>query len=221
MFFPYQEILLWALGLSLAISVIYRVFTNPEEIRKLKEDMKFYREKSKEAQKNKDMKKANEYMSEMMKLSQKQMKLNMKPMFITMGVVLLILSSMGHTYGGVTVETTPAGDKVGMGYFSYSDFNYSLKTEKTGDGEIKVWIDLNGNGEFSDEEGYAKGDMFRAGGAYWVVHPESINRTWMDLAVKLPFTLPLLGWTYLNWLGWYILITLPATWIFRRMLGVE
>jgi len=37
--------------------------------------------------------------------------------------------------------------------------------------------------------------------------------------VKLPISVPFIG-DELNWLGFYILIAMPLTWIFRKMLGV-
>lgn len=221
MFLPYQEIFIWALIISFIISVIYRVFTKPGEIRQLKKDMKFYRKKSKEAQKNKDTKKANEYMSEMMKLSQKQMKHNMKPMFITMGIVLVLLGFINNTYSGVVVETTRIDEVTSLGYFSYAGFNHSLISEKLNETDIRVVIDTNDNNDFSDEKGYLRDEIAYIENTQWSVSPQDMNRTTMNIIMKLPFTIPILNWEYLNWLGWYILVTLPFTWIFRKFLGVE
>ncbi len=219
MILPYQFIFLWAVLLSLIISAIYRIFTKPSEIRQLKADMKLWREKSKEAQKNKDLKKANEYMGEMMKLSQKQMRHTMKPMIITLGLVVILLGFVNSSYSGVTVETAPAGDAA-IGSFAFDGLNYSLRAEKAG-GEIKVTIDANRNGDLSDEVVHSNGDLVELGGADWAVSPESLNKTVMATAVRLPFTFPILGWTYLNWILWYVLVSLPTTWIFRKALGVE
>ena len=44
--------------------------------------------------------------------------------------------------------------------------------------------------------------------------------TYADLVVNLPFYVPFIG-TQLTWLYWYILATMPFTWIFRKALGVE
>jgi uncharacterized membrane protein (DUF106 family) len=220
MFLPHIEIFLWALLISFIISLIYRIFTKPEEIRQLKKDMTFYRGKLKEAQKNKDTKKMNDYSSEMMKLSQKQMKHNMKPMFITMGVVIILLGFIHNAYSVVAVETPQTGGE-GMGYFSYAGFNHSLRSEKLNETDIRVSIDTNDNLDFSDDGGYLMGEVAYIGNVYWSVSPEDMNLTTMGILVKLPFTVPLLGWGYFNWLLWYVLATLPATWIFRKFLGVE
>ena len=126
------------------------------------------------------------------------------------------------TYSGVLVEMEHEdGDPVGFGTFAHGDFSHQIKLEKAGE-DITVMIDTNGNGDFSDETKYSSGDLAYIGDTHWSVVPaEDMASIRMDLAVKLPFTMPFLGWTSLNWLFWYILATLPATWLFRKFLGVE
>ncbi|MCK4497443.1 MAG: DUF106 domain-containing protein [Candidatus Aenigmarchaeota archaeon] len=41
-----------------------------------------------------------------------------------------------------------------------------------------------------------------------------------ELLINLPITLPVLG-NQLNWFWWYLIIVLPTSFIFRKMLGVE
>jgi uncharacterized membrane protein (DUF106 family) len=207
---PHQDIFIWAIFLSFIITLVYRIFTKPAEMRKIKEEMKFYREKAKEAQKRKDMKKSQEYLNDMMKASHKQFKMNMKPMFLSMIVVLLLLSMVNQTYSGVVAET----NENGIGYFSFAGINHTLMEEN---GNVR--IDTNGNGDFSDESSYAEGDVADIENTYWQVFPEE-GKTSMYLLIRMPFPLPFVGY-YLNWLLWYILCTLPATWIFRKFLGVE
>lgn len=217
MLLPYQEIFVWAMVISFILSLIYRFFTNPKEIRQIKKDMQFYRDKSKEAQKKKETKKANEYMSEMMKLSQKQMKLTMKPMFISMAVVLLLLGYIGSAYGGIAVEL----GEDGTGEFTYGGESYALASEEAGD-TVSVTVDTDGDGDLSDETPHASGQVVKIGDNYWsVTASQDAEPVTMEFAVVLPFTMPILGWTWLNWLFWYVLCTLPATLLFRRFLGVE
>jgi uncharacterized membrane protein (DUF106 family) len=40
------------------------------------------------------------------------------------------------------------------------------------------------------------------------------------LVARMPFTVPFIG-NYLTWFWWYIFISIPATMVFRKMLGVE
>jgi uncharacterized membrane protein (DUF106 family) len=46
------------------------------------------------------------------------------------------------------------------------------------------------------------------------------NTVFETLSVTLPVAIPFIG-TSLNWFWWYIIITIPATLIFRKLLGVE
>ncbi len=41
-----------------------------------------------------------------------------------------------------------------------------------------------------------------------------------ELLIGMPITLPFLG-NQLNWFWWYLIIVLPTSFIFRKMLGVE
>lgn len=41
-----------------------------------------------------------------------------------------------------------------------------------------------------------------------------------ELVINLPVTLPFLG-SELNWFWWYLIIVLPTSFIFRKVLGVE
>ncbi len=220
MILPYQYVFLWALLLSFLVALIYRLFTKPEQMRQIKADMKLYREKSKEAQKQKDLKKANEYMSEMMKLSQKQMRQTMKPMFITLGVVLILIGFINQAYSGVAVETKAVDATTALGQFSYADFSHQLRAEKINETDIIVTVDANANGDFTDDTSYANGQIARLEGINWQVAPQSLNVTKMDTIVMLPFSMPFLG-SQLTWIMWYILVSLPGTWMFRKALGVE
>jgi len=147
-----ELLLIYSIALSLVTSVVYRVMTNPKEMKRVKEDAKFYNEKVKKAQKAGNKEEVDRYTGEMLKASQKQMKMTMKPMFVSMIIFFLVLGTF-HT-------------------------------------------------------------------------------TFADLVIKLPFALPLPTWetagipfitiaAELNWFWWYVIITLPCTIVFRKMLGVE
>ena len=47
-----------------------------------------------------------------------------------------------------------------------------------------------------------------------------LHSTFSEVVVNLPFPLPFFG-AELTWFWWYVIITLPATFIFRKALGVE
>lgn len=148
-FIPIQEVLLWSLLLSLILSALYRILTKPGDIKRLKEEMKFYREKSKKAQKEGNTEEVNRLLSETMKVNTKMMKSNMKPMIASLAIFFIALGFLRDTYS--------------------------------------------------------------------------------TFLIQLPFTLPLISYSFpfillrdsIGWFWWYILITIPATFIFRKLLGVE
>ena len=136
----YQELFLITIVLSFIMSVMSRLLTDQNKIRKIKEDMKFYREKAGKAQKSGDLKKANEYTSQMMKASQGQFKENMKPMLLSF---VIFIAALG-------------------------------------------WFRVE----------YA------------------------SLEVLSPISIPFIG-ASLNWFWWYLIIILPSSMIFRKVLDVQ
>jgi uncharacterized membrane protein (DUF106 family) len=137
---PFQELFLYSLGLSLLLALLYRFLTNPKELKRIKQELSYYREKVNSAQKVGNDAEVKRLSSEMMKASSAQFKASMKPMFASMIIFFFAL-----------------------GWFS---------------------------------------------------------TTFAELAVTLPFAIPFLGPT-LNWFWWYLIITVPATMVFRKALGVE
>lgn len=134
------QITLISLALSFVLSLLYLLLTKPGEMRRIKEEMAYYRKKSSEAQKAGNKEKANEYLKESMKLTQQQFKQNMKPMMASMLIFIIIL---GWMHGAFT-----------------------------------------------------------------------------DVLVLLPVTIPIAG-NDLGWFWWYILLTIPCTMLFRKLLGVD
>jgi len=134
------EVLLWTIGLSFLLAVIYRVLTNPEEMRRIKENMKEIQAKVKKAQKDGNMDEVNALTSQVLRGSQQQFMQNMKPMMVSTFIFFIFLGWVGAQYA--------------------------------------------------------------------------------ELVVYLPFAVPFIG-SKTGWFVWYIIITLPFTFFFRKMLGVE
>jgi len=49
----------------------------------------------------------------------------------------------------------------------------------------------------------------------------ALQPAFASLAVSLPFSLPFFGQVNFGWLMWYILASMPMTYMFRKMLGVQ
>jgi uncharacterized membrane protein (DUF106 family) len=223
---PFLSITLVSIGLSVAITIIYRALTNPDEVRKLKEDTKFYKEKMNQANKEGDRAKANQYASEMIKCSQKQLRMSMKPMMATMLLFFLLLGWLHGSFGGVKADVS--GEEEAL--FSYGGEEHRIYYDGSGEG-LRAGVDFNGDGEFSDGEIFDEGEVFAYKGAYWRPVPVMEGILWYAtpkndsvhfemFIAKTPFTMPFLG-NYLSWFWWYIFISLPATFALRKLMGVE
>ncbi len=98
-----ELVLIFSVALSFVISLAYRLLIKPDEMRKVKEESKFFNQKVKEAQKKGNEAEVKKYSSEMLKMSQKQMKLTMKPMIASMVIFFLVLGWFGSTFADVVV----------------------------------------------------------------------------------------------------------------------
>jgi uncharacterized membrane protein (DUF106 family) len=134
------EILAYTLGLSVVMAIIYRFLTNPEEMRKIKADMKDLNDRIKKAQKSNNTKEVSELTNELLKGSSRQFQSSMKPMMVSTIIFFVFL------------------------YVFLAQFE--------------------------------------------------------ELMVMLPFSLPFLG-SQLSAFYWYIVIILPASFLFRKLFGVE
>lgn len=88
---PLWAILLLSLAISLLIVLIYKYFTNQEEMKQMKDDLKKYQQKMKET---KEMEQLGKLQKEMMSLNMKYMGKSMKPTLITFIPILLIFGWM-------------------------------------------------------------------------------------------------------------------------------
>lgn len=227
---PFLGITLISIALSLMISVIYRVLTKPDEVRKAKQDMKFFKKKMSEAQKSGEKDRANEYASEMMKASQMQMKHSMKPMMATMLIFIFLLGWLNGNYGGVSADLGENPDAM----FAYAGEEHDINYKKAGEEgatSFTIGVDFDDDGQFSPEETFDRGEVFSYKGAFWRANPamegffmfatekeDSIH--FEMLVAQMPFELPFLG-SYLTWFWWYLFLSIPSTIVFRKMLGVE
>jgi len=223
---PFMEVTLISLGLSLLITIIYRFLTNPDEIRKIKDDTKFYKEKMNEAKKAGDVAKMNDYAKEMMNASQRQMRSSMKPMIASMLIFFLLLGWLNTEFGGVSADLTKNPNAT----FTYGGQHHQIYYESIGD-SFRAGVDFNDDGRFSDNETFDNGDIFTYKDVIWRVSPmmngffifatPQENSVHFEMFIaKMPFALPYIG-TYLSWFWWYIFISFPATLILRKLLGVE
>lgn len=97
------EVLLWSLGLSLVMVLLSKFLTNQKDLKKIKNEMQFFKEKMEKAKKAGDMKKAQEHMNDMLKSSNKQMGMTMKPLFVSMIIFFAAFQWLGSQYSTMVI----------------------------------------------------------------------------------------------------------------------
>jgi len=218
---PYMALGIFSGALAALFSLIYWWLLDIEKQKEIKEKINNKKEKMKEARKNNNTEEASEHMQETMKHNQKMMMLNFKPMIATMVFVALVFPWLGATFAP-TVELSQQANDTYTGEFAYNGKSGQL-TVINGTNQT---VDFNGQQTDIDGSFDAYGvtwDITKFGESGGGFLGSSIHTgTVLSLNarfIELPFSLPLAG-SALNWLGFYIIIAMPLTFIFRKMLGV-
>jgi uncharacterized membrane protein (DUF106 family) len=216
---PYVALGFFSACLAGLFSLIYWYMLDIEKADKIKEKMNKYQEKMKEARKNENTEEASEHMQKTMELNQKFMMLNMKPMIGTMVFVALIFPWLGATFAP-TIPLEQTAPDTFTGNLTYAGqtvpltvVNQTNTTVSTDGQEAAVGGSINVHGIRWDVARFGEhnGGIFAA--------PKGTILKLNAHFVDLPFSIPLAG-DALNWLGFYIIIAMPLTFIFRKLLGV-
>lgn len=211
-----QEVIIISLVLSFMLSLIYRVLTNPKKLKQNKESAKNHRELLKRAQKEGNKDKTNEIMGEMLKANNEVMKATMKPSMVSILIFFVAIGWFSSTYGpSLTVEE--------------NTFNFQGNDYLAGLSKDSVSLDLNNDGKLSSDETFANGDSFQFGGFSWEVSVGEESAIIHSFVAQTPFPVPLTTFSFpfiyvtnqLSWFWVYLLITLPTTFLFRKLLGAE
>jgi uncharacterized membrane protein (DUF106 family) len=88
---PVHEVFFYSVLIAVITAVLYRFLVNQNEMRKLKEGIKHYQKKMKEAQKAGRTEDVQRFLGEMTKAQKKQFSLNMRPMVITIIPFFILL----------------------------------------------------------------------------------------------------------------------------------
>ncbi|MBC5793200.1 MAG: DUF106 domain-containing protein [Nanohaloarchaea archaeon] len=218
---PLPSLAIFSGMLAGMFSIIYYIFLDIEAMDEIKEKINEKQEKRKEAQKNDNVDEATDHMKEAMSLNQEMMMLNFKPMIVTMICVAFIFPWLGATFAP-SIDLQQTSNSTFEGDFQFNGQNEKITivndTEpvvKMDDQNALIGGEVNAFGVDWDvvRFGEKKGGFFSSGGEGHVL---KMNARFVDL----PFSIPLAG-AALNWLGTYILISMPLTFLFRKMLGIQ
>jgi len=97
------EVLLWSVGLSVLTIIFTKILTDQKEIKTIKHEMGFFKEKMDKARKSGDAAKAEQFMSDMLKASNKQLKHTAKPLIVSMIVFIVAIQFLGSQYASLIV----------------------------------------------------------------------------------------------------------------------
>ena len=211
---PYVSLFFFSACLAGLFSIIYWILLDIEKADEIKEKMNKHQEKMKEAQKDDDSEKARKHMSKSMKLNQKFMMLNFKPMIGTMIFVAFMFPWLGHTYApnvALEPQNNVSEPELFAGQLHYADRGtdvyYYNNTVEIDNQTAQVGQAINALGVKWDVTGVTENNNQRT---------VRLNANFANL----PISLPLAG-DKMHWLMFYILVTMPLTYGFRKALGIQ
>ncbi|NOQ56395.1 MAG: DUF106 domain-containing protein [Nanohaloarchaea archaeon] len=213
---PVYVIALIASFLSLVFVVANKILVNQDKLKHVKSEMKTVQKQIKKAKSKNNDKEIKKLFDKSMKLNHQQLKMVLKPMMVSMLFIFMIFPWMSFTYGDVIA---PINDTSAL--FVKGDFENMFTVHVgTGDGSVTFVDEVTG-------KVYSSGDKIVLSEQEWFIeHKASKNENsaasvvFKTMKVKLPISLPIIGES-VGWLGMYILMSIPSTIIFRKLLGVQ
>ncbi len=204
---PLIGVFIIASATSFVISLFYKILMDHDELGSIKEKMNELKKKSKEAREDGNEEKAMEYTQDVMKQSQRQMKMQFKPMIATFVLIIPIFwFVLPGLYPAATVEINNTGT------VEYGGIEKTISLENTDPLEITM-----------DGNTYRENDVLTIDGYELKVDELREDTGELELlrvAARLPVSLPFWG-NALGWLGWYILISLGVSQVFRKLMGAS
>lgn len=206
-------IVLVSVVLSALVSVLYYILMDVEKYQEIKEKREELNEKMQAARDEENMEEANEYMKEMAGMQKEFFSVMLKPMFASMFIFFLLLPWLFSTFTPVIALSAGATNATYTGTLGFNGQQIPIEVDASGN-ETAVVV---------EDETYAVGDTFHMGDLPWKVKTIDTEAGTVKVAaevVPLPLSLPFLG-DELGWLGTYILVSIPLTFLFRRWLGIQ
>ena len=218
---PYVALGFFSICLASLFSGIRYLLLDHEKAEEIQDKISEKQEKMKEARENDNHEKASEHTKEVFKHNQKFMMLNMKPMIGTMIFVALIFPWLGSTFAP-TVQLQETGNNTFEGNFTYAGQNTPITVDNRSE-QFKVSAGGKEvtSGEHVNIQGFqwtVKDFRDRTPGFFSSTEGPAVG--FNGKFIPLPFSVPFIGGA-LNWLGFYILIAMPLTFGFNKLLGIQ
>lgn len=202
---PVVAVTIFGILIVVIINIFYKILINQKEAKELKERVRLLNDEMKQARKAGEMEKYKQLTGDTMKENSKLMRMTMKPMLVSFIIVIIFLPWLAapHVYGDIFVPV----DDNGFGNLTTSDNTYVI--QKTND-NVKI-EQLNIDCSMPCVEEIEDFD--------WKVHEEDKKVKFARAIVTMPFPLPIFG-SYLGWLGWYIIVSIPVMVIARKLMKI-
>lgn len=206
---PHIALGVFAVTLAGLYSIVHWYVGDHEKIASIKENMEQHQSKAKETE---DEEEAARHQKKAISLQQKMMVANFKPILVIMVFSILFFPWMRATYSP-TVQMNKTGNNTYKGQITYAGRQDRITV---GDSTPTVVKTQNQEAKI--------GESVKDVGVKWQVQNFKKNGQEAKLSlnadfIDLPISLPLVG-NAVNWLGFYILLSIPSSNIFRRILGI-
>ena len=213
---PYVSLGFFSAALAALFAVIYWFLLDVERADEIKDKLNKYQDKMKEARENDKDDEASKHLKKTLQLNQKFMMLNIKPMLATIVFVGLFFPWLGNTYAP-NVDMNQTDNSTFTGQLQYAGNTQELKVSN----ESSVLVE-SGNSTAGIKEDIEVLDVrWQVAGFQSLQDEDSDARLKLNAEfVPLPVNLPFVG-NALNWLGFYFILIMPLTYVFRKLLGVQ
>ncbi len=213
---PYVSLGFFSAALAALFAVIYWFLLDVERADEIKDKLNKYQDKMKEARENDKDDEASKHLKKTLQLNQKFMMLNIKPMLATIVFVGLFFPWLGNTYAP-NVDMNQTDNSTFTGQLQYAGNTQELKVSN----ESSVLVE-SGNSTAGIKEDIEVLDVrWQVAGFQSLQGEDSDARLKLNAEfVPLPVNLPFVG-NALNWLGFYFILIMPLTYVFRKLLGVQ
>ena len=213
---PYVSLGFFSAALAALFAVIYWFLLDVERADEIKDKLNKYQDKMKEARENDKDDEASKHLKKTLQLNQKFMMLNIKPMLATIVFVGLFFPWLGNTYAP-NVDMNQTDNSTFTGQLQYAGNTQELKVSN----ESSVLVE-SGNSTAGIKEDIEVLDVrWQVAGFQSLQGENSDARLKLNAEfVPLPVSLPFVG-NALNWLGFYFILIMPLTYVFRKLLGVQ
>ncbi len=213
---PYVSLGFFSAALAALFAVIYWFLLDVERADEIKDKLNKYQDKMKEARENDNDDEASKHLKKTLQLNQKFMMLNIKPMLATIVFVGLFFPWLGNTYAP-NVDMNQTDNSTFTGQLQYAGNTQELKVSN----RSSVLVE-SGNSTAGIKEDIEVLDVrWQVAGFQSLQDEDSDARLKLNAEfVPLPVNLPFVG-NALNWLGFYFILIMPLTYVFRKLLGVQ